>query len=152
MLNNRRVSTPRELAALKEDQGIFKRGVVDVALKITPIRRITSRGDVSCIGFMDDKEVDVIFPGRRSSQSAALIKLLDDMVLASNETAVRERRPMPSPIHIRYPLKAEGTWRTKTTEDDVPEKRYQFLAARWRVAGPGGERVFGVLPSRPMSY
>lgn len=134
--------------ALKEDQGIFKSGVVTVSLLVTPMRRKTSRGDVLCIGYLDDVEVDVVFPGRRSDQCAILMARLDKVLQSANQNALAEKRPMPSPMHVRHPLAVEGTWRVRTTGDEnLPERRYQFMVARWRWRDQSGERMFGDLPN-----
>ncbi len=133
---------------LREDRGIFKTGVVTVSLDVTPLRRKTSRGDILCVGFMNDVEIDVIFPGRRTSACKPLLVYLDKMVNAARQLARRQKRLSPQPLDIRYTITAEGTWRVRTVEtDNIPERRYQFLAARWTIQDRNGERVFGDLPA-----
>ena len=125
-----------ENIALKEDRGIFKTGVVRVRLEITPLRRKTSRGDILCIGFIDDAEIDVIIPGRRKRDSGILVAHLDKLVHAANREALRQKRPPHPPTSIRYPLVADGVWRVRVEDEtDQVQRRYQFLMANWTVQG-----------------
>ena len=52
-------------SAIEEDIGLFKSDVVDVRIDVSPMRRTTSRGDLLCVGFLKDVEIEVVFPGRR---------------------------------------------------------------------------------------
>ena len=134
-----------DICAIKEDRGIFKTGVVRVRVEVTPLRRKTSRGDVLCIGFFEDSEIDVIIPGRRSRESGPLIAQLDKLVHAANREAAQQKRPPFPPTAIRFPLVSEGIWRVRVEDDQEQiERRYQFVLSSWCVQG----RWFGDQPLR----
>lgn len=125
-----------DICAIKEDRGIFKTGVVRVRLDVTPLRRKTSRGDVLCIGFFEESEIDVVIPGRRSLESGPLTAQLDKMVQAASREAARQKRPPYPPTALRFPLDAEGIWRIRIEdEQEQIERRYQFLLSSWTVHG-----------------
>lgn len=134
-----------ENTALKEDRGIFKTGVVHIRLEVTPLRRNTSRGDILCIGFVEDAEVDVIIPGRRRRDCGPLVAHLDGLAHAANRAAVKQHRPPPPPTAIRFPMMAEGVWRVRVDDgDDQLARRYQFMMSGWTLQG----RRFGDQPLR----
>lgn len=122
-----------DLSAEEEDWGIFKSSVVTVKMALTPLRRETNRGDLLCIGFLEDKRIEVLFPGRRRSAASALEAELDHFLRAQNSAAQSKCQPLPHAANLRFPLRAEGTWRTRLSEieDDEFERVYQFMAARW---------------------
>lgn len=117
----------------EEDWGIFKSSVVTVKMALTPLRRETNRGDLLCIGYLEDKRIEVVFPGRRRSAACSLEGELDHFLRAQNSAAQSKGQPLPHAANLRFPLRAEGTWRTRLSEieDDEFERVYQFLAARW---------------------
>lgn len=147
-MNDRRTS---ELlySAIEEDIGLFKSGVVDVRIDVSPMRRTTSRGDLLCVGYLKDVQIEVVFPGRRRRDTGPLEAELDRALKIRTKEALSKNRPMPMPMHVRYPLRARGTWRTRllgVEEDDV-ERRYQLLAANWTIRDAGGlEKSFGEAP------
>jgi len=136
-------------SAIEEDIGLFKSGVVDVRIDVTPMRRTTSRGDLLCVGYLKDVEIEVVFPGRRRGDTGPLEAQLDRALKIRSDEALSKNRPMPMPMHVRYPLRARGTWRTRLiglAEDEV-ERRYQFLAANWVIRDTAGlEKRFGEAP------
>lgn len=140
---------------MAEDLGIFKSAPVSVVLHLTPLRRVTDIGDLLCIGFFKEKQIEVIFPGRRRVAAKRLEVELDLFLERENEAAVSIRAPMPHPATTRYPLHAEGTWRTRVSEtgDDEWEKMYQFIAAKWVIRDQNGhEKTYGDQPiSRPVT-
>ncbi len=134
---------------LKEDSGLFKGGVVEVAFEVTPLRKRTTRGDMLVMGFISGVEIEVIFPGRRRASTGPLLSRLDQLVRQANREAQQAKRPAPSMTQIRYPLKAQGTWRTRIHRDphDIVDRTHQFLIARWMMRdGAGIERVYGDPP------
>ena len=136
-------------SAIEEDIGLFKSGVVDVRIDVTPMRRITTRGDLLCVGYLKDVEIEVVFPGRRRRDTGPMEAALDRSMKLRTKEALSKNRPMPMAIHVRYPLRARGTWRTRLVglEEDEVERRYQFLTASWTIRDAAGlEKSFGELP------
>lgn len=125
--------TDTDLSPEEEDWGTFKSSVVTVKMALTPLRRETNRGDLLCIGYLDEKRIEVLFPGRRRSAACSLERELDHFLRAQNTAAQSKGQPLPHAANLRFPLRAEGTWRTRLseTDDDEFERVYQFLAARW---------------------
>ena len=125
---------------LKEDRGIFKTGVVDIRLDLSPLRRRSSRGDLVCIGFIEDTEVEVVFPGRRAADTGPLDAELSHTV-----------RRARSGQGARLPLRARGIWRSRVVELDKSEAKrvYQFLVAEWTLRNTAGlDTTYGELPRR----
>ena len=124
-----------------EDWGIFKDSVVTVPFHLTPLRRETSRGDLMCIGFLEDTRIEVIFPGRRRRSAAALEKELDIFLQEERKAALSRGQAAPHAVTLRFPLYAEGIWRVRLNEDEEDEfaRVYQFVAARWSYYNHLGE-------------
>jgi len=127
-------------SAIEEDMGLFKSGVVDVRIDVSPMRRTTSRGDLLCVGYLKDVEIEVVFPGRRRRDTGPLEAELDRALKNRTKEALSKNRPMPVPMHVRYPLRAHGTWRTRLLglEEDKVERRYQLLVANWMIRDAAG--------------
>ena len=146
-----RRQTSGDVCPKSEDWGIFKNSVVSIRLALSPLRRETSRGDLLCVGFLDDARVEVVFPGRRRKEASTLEDELDQF--ARKETAAAQSRgfAVPHAIRLRFPLYAEGIWRTRLDEadDDELERVYQFMAARWTFqTAEGAEMSSGEPPIR----
>lgn len=125
------VHTPRE-----EDAGIFKTPVIDVALDLSPFVRKSSRGDAIYIGLIGDKEVEVVFPGRRAQDLGRL------------RSALAERQKQTHG-HANLPILAKGVWRSRNMEEDglVTERVYQFMVSEWHIPDEnGGGTSFGEPP------
>lgn len=134
---------------INEDIGLFKSGVVDVRIDVSPMRRTTSRGDLLCVGYLKDVEIELVFPGRRRRDTSPLETQLDRALKLRSNEALSKNRPMPMPIHVRYPLRARGTWRTRLVglDEDEVERRYQLLIASWVIRDAAGlEKQFGEAP------
>ena len=144
----RRKSERRNSAAL-DDAGLFKTGVVEIDIKLTPLRKRTSRGDLLFVGFMSETEVDVIFPGRRAGQTGPLLDVLDTMLRKANQAALNHNRPLPAVYGLQFPLRCQGYWRVSIRDDDdTLDRRFQFLVARWTITAPDGtQQSFGDAPS-----
>lgn len=124
----------------KEDRGIFKTGVVEVRLHLSPLSRRSSRGDLICIGFIDDSEVEVVFPGRRRNETGALEAELG-----------RVARKAQGGRSARMPFLARGIWRSRVVELDAVESKrvYQFLVAQWTIRNSAGQdTTYGELPRK----
>lgn len=136
-------------ARTREDRGIFKAGTVEVRLELTALHRKTQRGDILFVGFLDGTEIEVIFPGRRSAVTAPLIADISRRVSQVQKAASYAKKPPLNVTEIRYPLRAEGTWRARLLDDDDGlDRKYQFLVAWWSIPGPNEtERHFGDLPA-----
>ncbi len=136
-------------SAIEEDIGLFKSGVVDVRIDVSPMRRTTTRGDLLCVGYLKEVEIEVVFPGRRRRETGPLEVELDQTLKRQTKNALAKNRPMPLPMHVRYPLRARGTWRTRLLGEDTDEveRRYQFLIAHWTIRDAAGmEKNFGEPP------
>ncbi len=144
-----RRSPPEDVSPLTEDWGIFKNAVVTVQLSLTPLRKETSRGDLLFIADLDGARVEVVFPGRRRKDAVALEAELDHFQRQEARIARSKGAPPPHSANLRFPLRADGTWRTRLVETDQDEwqRVYQFLAASWSYNDQYGEEaVFGDLP------
>ncbi len=143
-MSARRKSERRANTAL-DDAGLFKTGVVEIEIRLTPLRKKTSRGDLMFVGFMNETEVDVIFPGRRAAQTGPLLEVLDTLLRKANQAALNNNRPLPAIYGLQFPLRCQGYWRVSIKEDDAMlDRRFQFLVARWTITAPDGAlHVFG---------
>ena len=142
---------PEDICPKTEDWGIFKNMTVLVRLDLTPLRRETSRGDLLCIGYLDDSRVEVVFPGRRRDAAAILETELDHFLRSENTAAQLRGAPIRHAAKLRFPLMAEGTWRTRLgdTDEDEVERIYQFMVASWTLLDhTGREQSFGEAPIR----
>lgn len=134
-----------------EDWGIFKDSVVSVPFHLTPLRRETSRGDLMCIGFLDDTRIEVIFPGRRRRAATVLEKDLDNFLRETGRAATSKGQTAPHAVKLRFPIHAEGIWRVRLSEAEEDEfaRVYQFVAARWSYVNHLGEtKEMGESPIR----
>ena len=130
-----------------EDSRLFGRGVVEVGLELTPLRKSSSRGDVLFVGFISGVEIEVIFPGRRRAAITPLTAKLDRL-----SRVVTKMKTQPQSLYdLRYSVRALGSWRNNTFEDKdgALERRHQFLVARWSfLDADGTERTYGEVPSK----
>ncbi len=135
-----RRSLESKSSPLKEDIGLFKTGVVDVRLDLSPSRRHSSRGDLICIGFFENTEVEVVFPGRRCEDARPLESELGRIARRARTRSA-----------ARMPFQARGVWRARIMEsDEVEVKRiYQFLVAEWTLRNDDGLlTTYGAPPGR----
>ena len=133
----------------REDALHFRSGTVAVSVHVTPQRRKTPMGALVLRAFIDGKEIEVVFPGRRQ---AAAVPLLQRLVSKQQMQKTGSSQPGGAQQdRTRMELKVDGAWRVRlmNEQDAKPERRFQLVAARWRYRGPDGvEHVFGHLPSR----
>lgn len=136
-------------AELRDDALLFRSGTVQVAVEVTPRTRRTPLGDMVLRGFIVNKEIEVVFPGRRQAAVVPLLHRLHGKLRRGKLDAPR-KAPMSMTDAIRQRIQVDGAWRVRllNQEDASPERRFQLVAARWRYRGDDGvEHVFGHLPS-----
>lgn len=106
-------------------------------------------GDLVLRGFIDGKEIEVVFPGRRQAAAVPLLqRLMAKLQLAKLQDGSDAKSA--DSVDVRQRLRVDGTWRVRlmNEQDAKPERRFQLVAARWRYRGPDGvEHVHGALPS-----
>ncbi len=124
----RRRNRSSDTCDLKEDQGIFKTGVVDVRLELAPLHKRSKRGDLIVAGLIDGVDIEVVFPGRRERATGPLMA---EMAHRAARTAVL--------THALLPISARGIWRTRLIDptDFRRARIYQFLAAEWQLEDSG---------------
>lgn len=126
----------KEPTPLSEDRGLFKSGVVDISLTLLPFTKKSSRGDLIYVGAIDGSEVEVVFAGRRVSDTEPL-----------NQAVARQKKS--SDAERNFQLNAKGVWRTKlVSQNEIEAERvYQFVVAEWSVPDEnGGGTTFGEPP------
>lgn len=133
----------------REDSLLFRTAIVTIAVEVTPQRRRTAAGDQVLRGFIGDKEIEVVFAGRRQGAAMPLMRMLQAKAQAVRLRAEAGGRAAPFG-NMRHRLRVEGVWRARllTEGRGMPERRFQLVAARWRYrGGDGAEQVHGYLPS-----
>ena len=129
---------------LREDATYFRSGTVQVAVEVLPQRRSTSMGDLVLRGFVSDREIELVIPGRRKAAAVPLLQRL--------QARVQFRKLQPkggNGSEVREWLQVDGAWRVRllNAQDAAPDRRFQLIAARWRYRDTNGvEHVFGHLP------
>jgi hypothetical protein len=130
---------------LREDAILFPSGTVQVAVEVTPRRRRCANADLILLGFVSEKEIELVFPGARKAAAVPLLQRL--------QAQLQYRKLLPDAKaatgEIRQPLRVDGIWRVRLLDEHsaVPERRFQLVAARWRYRDAKGvEHVFGYLP------
>lgn len=118
-----------------EDAGLFRSGVVQIAVELTPLMHRNGRRDIIVEGFVaPEKRVEVVFAGRRSVMAAPIItnlmSLRDRAVQRQSSAAMIDQMRK-----VRFPLQIEGAWRRRFESDangwDL--RIYQLIASRWTV-------------------
>ena len=150
MLQSARRAPDQVRPDFREDALHFRSGTVSVTIHVTPQRRKTPLGDLVLRAFIDGKEIEVVFPGRRQAAAIPLLQRLmsQQQMQKGGSTA---KSAAASGETTRMQLKVDGAWRVRlmNEQDAKPERRFQLVAARWRYRGPDGvEHVFGHLPGR----
>jgi len=132
----------------REDALHFRSGTVSVRVRVTPERRKTPMGDLVLRGFIEGKEIEVVFPGRRQ---AAAVPLMQRLMSKHQLAKIDQGKELAAQQgQVQMELKVDGAWRVRlmNEQDAKPERRFQLVVARWRYRGPDGvEHVFGHLPS-----
>lgn len=148
-MQNRRAPAT-EITPQKEDSGLFKKGIVQFSMELVPYKARTSRGDLVIKGFFkQDTQVDVIFAGRRATETAPLELCLERQFSQAVRMAIRGNTGSPDVDRIRLPVQVEGSWRPHFLRDlsGWESRSYQFLVAQWSFTDEAGKSVeFGELP------
>ena len=134
---------------LREDSLHFRSGTVQVTVKVTPQRRKTPMGDLVLRGFIEGKEIEVVFPGQRQAAAVPLMQRLQAR-LQSARLETGTKRDGPVSTEVTQELKVDGAWRVRLMNEQnaKPDRRFQLVAARWRYRGADGvEHVFGHMPN-----
>jgi hypothetical protein len=133
---NRRRSRS-EVTPQIEDGGLFKHELQDVSVDLNPVFGRNSRGDLLIKGIArPEKEVEVVFAGRRLPDAADLHERVKQLGLARGPRA-------------RFQVSIRGNWRLRFAPDESGwgVKSYQLLAAQWAYFDDEGEPVLcGCLP------
>ena len=132
-----------------DDAGLFRSAIVQVVVWVTPEMRTTREGDLVLRGFVDKNEIEVVFPGQRRSQASDLMRHLQQQLRLSRQDEVRRGRLMSTET-VRQKLRIDGTWRVRLLAEinGMPVRRFQFVAARWRLRDERGiDHIYGHLPS-----
>ncbi len=145
------MAVPERLSALPDNPALvedhlFRSGVVQVLVDVTPEWRRSPQGDLMLRGFIAEKEIEVVFPGRRRVAAAQLTQRLQKNVDHAKQVAKVAGRP---PSMIRQKLTVDGIWRVRllAEQQGMPVRRFQLVAARWRFRGADGiVHVDGEIP------
>lgn len=122
-----------------EDGGLFKHELQDVSVDLTLVFDRNSRGDLLIKGVArPDKEVEVVFAGRRLPDAADLYNRVQQLGLARGPRA-------------RFQVSIRGNWRLRFAPDDSGwgVKSYQLLAAQWAYFDDEGETIMCGCPPVP---
>ncbi|NRB16560.1 MAG: hypothetical protein HRU33_02990 [Rhodobacteraceae bacterium] len=147
-MQNRRAPATA-ITPVKEDSGLFKKGVVPFDFELVPHKARSSRGDLVIKGFFQkETQIDVIFAGRRAMETAPLELCLERAFSNAIRDAAR-KQTQTNIDNIRFPIHVEGSWRPHFLRDmsGWETRSYQFLVAEWSFADETGTKVvFGELP------
>ncbi len=149
MLQPVRQKALSERPDFREDALLFRSGTVQVTVDVTPQRRRTPMGDLVFRGFVDGKEIELVFPGRRQAAAVPLMQRLLAKLRLSQLEGTSEKGSLVTDA-VRLRLRVDGSWRIRlmNEQDAKPERRFQLVAARWRYRDQHGiEQVFGHMPS-----
>lgn len=130
-----------------QDAQLFPSGIVQITAEVTPQRRRTKQGDLILRGFIQEKEIEVVFPGHRSTAAAPLLQKLQANIHQARHESTGSASNLAALSRLK--LKIDGVWRVRllTEQQGMPERRFQFIAARWRFRGSNGvEQAFGYMP------
>ena len=137
-LPERRMSITESLN-LTEDRALFRSGMVNITVELTPERRRSSRGDLVLRAYVAEKEIEVVFTGRRHAAAVPLLHRLQHLLQAAGQG---DKRPS---ITVRI----DGVWRIRmmAERDGIADRRFQLIAARWHFEGRDGiKHLHGEMP------
>ncbi|NNE80921.1 MAG: hypothetical protein HKN18_11690 [Silicimonas sp.] len=132
-----------------DDAGLFRSGIVQVVVEVTPQSRTTRDGDLVVRGFVGKKEIEVVFPGQRQLEAAPMIQRMHQRLQAKRRELVGAD-PLSIVSGLRQRLRIDGIWRVRMLAElnGMPVRRFQLVAARWRYrSAEGVEHLCGHLPS-----
>jgi hypothetical protein len=117
--------------------------VVSVQVAVTPQKKITEDGHIILLGYMENAEVELVF--KRDEAIRPLLTHLNQLINVTRSRHTSAGLPPPHASDLRCPLNVEGIWRVKLyfDQNDMPVRRYQLHAARWRVRRADGAEQIG---------
>ncbi|MCV6591776.1 MAG: hypothetical protein OIF48_02410 [Silicimonas sp.] len=118
--------------------------IISVQVDVTPQKKTTKDGNIVLLGYLQDTEVEVVF--KHDGAIHPLLTYLNQMIKVSRSRASAAGRPAPHVSNLRCPLNIEGFWKVRLIfdTDDMPQRRYQLHATRWRVRRTeNGESISG---------
>jgi hypothetical protein len=142
MMQQRR--NPVDVTVDLEDAGLFQRKLLVVDIDLTPEYYWNSRQDLLFRGFLRNREISVLFAGRRTAEARFLHGLITDVLKTR-----RIDRSNRNGQRVGCRTQIEGAWRTRFERDPTgwETKSYQLIAARWSLIDARGTVVqFGCLP------
>jgi len=133
-----------------DDAGLSRAGIVQVTVAVTPQIRSTRDGDLVLRGYVDEKEIEVVFPASRQAQVTPLLRQLQQKVRVIRQEEV-SKGGLSLVDAIKQQLRIDGIWRVRLLAEinGMPVRRFQLVAARWRfhdadgVLHVGGEMPVG---------
>ncbi len=131
-----------------EDAGLFKNTVAPFSVELVPQTHRNTRQDLVVRGFLNHREISVIFAGRRAKQVMPLEARLSSMILQARHYANGTKNALDLD-HLRLPLWVEGAWRYSFLRDTSgwETRVYQLMVARWRLPDARGNfEYFGMAP------
>jgi hypothetical protein len=132
-----RPTTPQE-----EDGALFASPLGQCQVVLIPSFRTSRQHEQVIHGFLQgNSEVEVLFSGRRRPLAEPLISRLSHMWEQAEARA--SRRAPADPHRVRLPVAVYGAWRARFTTDDDgwQTKRYQLIAAIWRMHDASGRPI-----------
>lgn len=134
-----------------EDAGLFSGNICQISVELVPQMRRTDRDDLVVRGFVNgNREVEVLFAGRRARNVGPLETRLKGLLTRARQAAEAARQEVPDVDRVRCPVRIEGAWRRKTFRDESgwETHSYNFVAARWSLLNKDGQSVsFGEPPA-----
>ncbi len=117
--------------------------VVSVQVAVTPQKKFTEDGNIILLGFLGETEVEVVF--KRDEAIRPLLTQLTQLLKTARARSAAADGQVPNASSLRCPLYVEGVWRVRLVFDqnDMPVRRYQLHAARWRVRRADGSEQIG---------
>ena len=131
--------TPYQEGATRQERGT----IVSVQVAVTPQKKYTEDGHIILLGFMGTSEVELVF--KRDEAIRPLLTHLNQLINVTRSRHSAAGLPPPNASELRCPLNVEGVWRVRLYFDnnDMPVRRYQLHAARWRVRRADGAEQIG---------
>lgn len=138
----------RSATSVMLERNASRKGVVRVSVDVTPEMRDLPEGDVVLRAYINDKEIEVVFPNDRRAEALQLVSRLRQSMERA-KAQIRLRGGEPKPRELRRKIHVEGVWNVRLMEEQhgLPIRRFQFVAARWRYTGADGlVHVNGAVP------
>lgn len=141
----------KQTTAEAEDQGLFKRSLVQVPVDLSAVMYRNNRNDMIFTGYSaTGLSFEVVFAGRRAVMAAPLVTHIASVCDAASKAA-KKKGTVFQIDDVRIALVLDGAWRTRVWQDRSgwQSKKHQLVVSQWRL-GTGG-KVFGQAPVVPDS-